>query len=246
MVRSLLMVKRGTVKRVILKLSGDLFSDDDERISFAAYDKVAKRIIKIADKTKVEIVIVVGGGNIFRGRQVEEMKVDRSEADTMGMLATIINGTGLREALVRRGREDTRLMTAVEMPEVGEPYLRVKARHHLRQGRIVIIGGGLGRPFFTTDSAVAQYATELKCDLVLKASTVDGVYEKDPKEHPEAKKYEELDFQEALVKDLKIMDATAFAMCREQELPVIVFNIKDLDKLPDMLNGKLKLGTKIK
>ena len=113
------MVKRGTVKRVILKLSGDLFSDDDERISFAAYDKVAKRIIKIADKTKVEIVIVVGGGNIFRGRQVEEMKVDRSEADTMGMLATIINGTGLREALVRRGREDTRLMTAVEMPEVG-------------------------------------------------------------------------------------------------------------------------------
>ena len=104
----------------------------------------------------------------------------------------------------------------------------------------------MGRPFFTTDSAVAQYATELKCDLVLKASTVDGVYEKDPKEHPEAKKYEELDFQEALVKDLKIMDATAFAMCREQELPVIVFNIKDLDKLPDMLNGKLKLGTKIK
>lgn len=228
-----------------MKLSGDLFADSENQISFAAYDQVAKKIIKIVEETKVEMVMVVGGGNIFRGRQVEEMKVDRSEADTMGMLATIINGTGLREALVRRGKEDSRLMTALDMPEVGEPYLRVKARHHLRKGRIVIIGGGLGRPFFTTDSAVAQYATELKCDLVLKASTVDGVYEKDPKKHPEAKKYETLDFQEALVKDLKIMDATAFAMCREQQIPVIVFNIQDLDKLPEMLNGDTKLGTRI-
>ena len=160
--------------KVILKLSGELFGEDGQHINFEKYDLVAKQLIEIKKQSEAQIAIVVGGGNIFRGRQADS-KVDHTEADSMGMLATVINGIGLREAFIRNGSEDTRLMTAFNLPEIAEPYIKHKGLHHLEENRMVIIAGGLGKPNFSTDSAVAQYADELKCRLILKASTVNGV-----------------------------------------------------------------------
>ena len=169
-----------SVKRAILKISGELFGDENNHIDFKKYDDVAKQLVAINNKTKIKLVMVVGGGNIFRGRQADSM-VDSNEADSMGMLATIINGIGLREALVRNGALDTRLMTAVAIPGFAEPYIRNKGRHHLDNNRLVIIAGGLGMPGLSTDSAVVQYASELQCEIIFKASTVDGVYNDDPR-----------------------------------------------------------------
>lgn len=234
----------GQVTRPILKLSGELFEGVNEPIDFNKYNSVAKQLIKIVNETHIQLAIVVGGGNIFRGRQREEY-VDHSEADSMGMMATVMNGIGLREALVRNGAIDTRLMTPFHLQEFAEPYIRLKGQHHLENHRIVILAGGLGRPNFSTDSAVAQYADELKCQLVLKASTVDGVYNTDPKKDANAIKYQELTFRQALLNELKVMDQTAFAMCMNTEIPIFVFNIADLDKLPVILRGNFSFGTLI-
>lgn len=231
--------------RVILKVSGELFGDNENNISFSRYDSVAKTLIKIKESSKAQLAIVVGGGNIFRGRQANS-QVDHTEADSMGMMATVINGIGLREALVRNGAVNTRLMTAFNLPEIAESYIKHKGRHHLAEGRLVIISGGLGKPNFSTDSAVAQYADELQCSLVLKASTVDGVYDKDPDSYPDAVKYDQVSYDEAIDKELKIMDATAFTMCRRSQIPIFVFNIKDLDKLPQVLKGDYSFGTLIR
>jgi uridylate kinase len=233
------------VKRAILKLSGELFAVDGEHISFKRYDSVAKQLIDIQKQTKVQLAIVVGGGNIFRGRQAMK-KVDHNEADSMGMMATITNGIGLREALVRNGASDTRLMTSISIPQFAEPYIRTKGRHHLEHDRMVIIAGGLGIPNFSTDSAVAQYADELKCQLILKASTTDGVYDHDPKKHPGAKKYSEISYQQAFRQRLGVMDTTAFAMCEKSGIPIFVFDIKDLHRLPDIIDGDFSFGTMIR
>ena len=229
-------------KRLILKVSGEMFQTETEHINFEKYDEVAKEILDIVDKTGIQLAMVVGGGNIFRGRE-RSLDVDSSEADSMGMLATVMNGLALREAFVRHGATETRLMTALHMQELAEPYIRMKGRHHLEQNRLVIIAGGLGKPGFSTDSAVAQYADELLCSMVLKASTVDGVYEKDPKKYPWAKKYDRLTYKEALINDLAVMDSTAFAMCMRSGVPIFVFDIENLNRLPDILKGDYSFGT---
>lgn len=223
------------MERVILKASGELFGNGGI-ISFEKYDTVARQVVEIRKSTGAQMAMVVGGGNIFRGRNAQsevDSKVDPVEADQMGMLATIMNGIGLREALQRNGaKDDSRLMVALEMPKVAEPYLVHKARKHLDDGMIVVIAGGTGSPGCTTDTAVAQYAWELQCDMILKASTVDGVYDKDPHKFPEAKRYETLSFRRAIEEELGVMDATAFTMCNRWEIPIFVFDIKDLEKLP--------------
>lgn len=232
------------IKRAILKISGELFQDKDENINFKQYDNVAKQLIGIQKQTKIQLAIVVGGGNIFRGRQADS-KVDHNEADSMGMMATIINGIGLREAMIRNGATDTRLMTSISIPQMAEPYIRTKGRHHLKNSRIVIIAGGLGMPNFSTDSAVAQFASELQCEIIFKASTTDGVYDSDPRKNSKAKKYTELSYQDALDQRLEVMDRTAFAMCEKSNIPIFVFNIKDLHKLTEIIGGDYSFGTLI-
>ncbi|HSX39060.1 MAG TPA: uridine monophosphate kinase [Candidatus Saccharimonadales bacterium] len=231
-------------KRLILKVSGELFSSRGKNIDFQKYNKFAKQILKIVKSTEIQLAMVVGGGNIFRGREKSE-DVDAAEADSMGMLATVMNGIALREALIRQGATDTRLMTAFHLPEFAEPYIRLKAKHHLNNNRLVILAGGLGKPSFSTDSAVAQYANELNCSLVLKASTVDGVYDTDPKKNQKAKKLPTITFQDALEKRLKVMDSTAFAMCMISEIPIFVFDIRDLDRIPDIVNEDFSFGSLI-
>lgn len=223
-------------------MSGELFSQKGEHVSFPRYDKVARQIIAIVEKTRVQLAMVVGGGNIFRGRE-RASYVDHTEADSMGMLATVINGVALREALVRNGAVDTRLMTAFNLPEIAEPYIRMKGRHHLDNHRLIILAGGIGRPNFSTDSAVAQYADELLCNMVLKASTVDGIYDKDPKKYSDAVKLPQITFREALQLGLEVMDATAFAMCMRSKIPIFVFDINDLERLSDILQGDFSFGS---
>jgi len=232
------------IKRATLKLSGELFKSKEESVSFDEYDKVAKQLIFIKEQTRIELAVVIGGGNIFRGRQAN-VKVDRNEADSMGMLATIMNGVGLREALVRNGATDTRLMTSISIPQIAEPYIRIKGRHHLENQRLVVIAGGLGIPNFSTDSAVAQFADELQCRIIFKASTVDGVYDSDPKKNTGAKKYKEITYRQAIGQRLGVMDATAFTMCEKSGIPILVFDIKDLHKLPEIINGDFSFGTLI-
>lgn len=232
------------VRRAILKISGELFGDNDNHIDFEKYNNVAKQLVEIHKKTKIELALVVGGGNIFRGRQADSM-VDSNEADSMGMLATMINGIGLREALVRHGAPDTRLMTAVAIPGFAEPYIRNKGKHHLDTNRIVIIAGGLGMPGFSTDSAVAQYASELQCQIIFKASTVDGVYDSDPRKNKNAKRYTKITHKQAVDERLKVMDSTAFTMCERSNIPIFVFNISDLHRLPEIIAGDYSFGTLI-
>lgn len=225
-------------KRVLLKLTGELFGEEDGKgINFTSYEKIASQLIKVWKKTHVDLAIVVGGGNIFRGRE-RATHVDEASADYMGMLATIINGMALQEALERLGAP-TRMMTAFEIKSVAEPYIRRRAIRHLEKGRIVIFTAGTGSPFFTTDSGAALRAIEIKCDVILKASAVDGIYTDDPVKNPKAKLYKKLGYQEALVKHLQVMDATAFALCQKHKMPIIVFNIAKLHKLDDILKGKI-------
>ncbi len=232
------------VKRAILKISGEIFGDEENHINFNKYDDVAKQLLEIQNKTKIQLAMVVGGGNIFRGREAQS-QVDSNEADSMGMLATIMNGIGLREALVRNGAPDTRLMTAVAIPGLAEPYIRNKGRHHLDNNRLVIIAGGLGMPGFSTDSAVAQYASELQCEIIFKASTVDGVYDSDPRINKNANKYTRITHKQAVDERLKVMDSTAFTMCERSNIPIFVFDIKDLHRLSEIIEGDYSFGTLI-
>lgn len=222
--------------RVLLKISGELFGDGSGHgINFAAFEKIAKDLIDIRDQTKVELALVVGGGNIFRGRYKAE-EVDEATADYMGMLATIINGMGLQEALERLGAP-TRMMTAIDVKSVAEPYIRRKALKHLSRGRIVIFTGGTGNPFFTTDSGAALRAAELNCDIILKATNVDGIYDDDPNKNPNAKLLTKITYQEAIEKNYDVMDATAFALCKRQKIPIVVFNINKLIDIDKILTG---------
>lgn len=228
-------------KRVLLKLTGELFGEKDGKgISFTNFDAIASQISKIWKKTKIDLAIVVGGGNIFRGRE-RAVQVDEASADYMGMLATVINGMALQEALERLGAP-TRMLTAFEINSVAEPYIRRRAIRHLEKGRIVILTAGTGSPFFTTDSGAALRAIELHCNVILKASGTEGVYSLDPKKNPKAKLYKTLSYQEALEKHLNVMDATAFALCQKHKMPIIVFNIKKLGELENILRGQ-KIGT---
>jgi len=224
-------------KKVLLKVSGELFGDKNGKgIDFTSYERIAKELINAWKKTKIELAIVVGGGNIFRGRE-RNKEVDEVAADYMGMLATIINGMALQEALERLGAP-TRMMTAFEIKAVAEPYIRRRAQRHLKKGRIVIFTAGVGSPFFTTDSGAALRAIEIGCDVILKATDVNGVYSDNPSKNPKAKLYKKLTYQEAIEKNLEVMDATAFALCKKQKMPIIVFNIKKLGSIGRILKGE--------
>lgn len=230
--------------RVLLKMSGEsLLGDGNYGIQPDALDDMAAQIVRIK-KTGVQLSIVLGGGNIFRGMQAAaESGMDRSVADYMGMLATIINALALQDAIERKG-EDTRVMTAFPLTVIAEPYIRRRAIHHLEHDRILILAGGTGHPYFTTDTAAALRAAELGCEVVFKATKVDGVYDKDPMVHHDAKKFENLDYNSFLQMNLKVMDATAVSLCRSCDLPILVFDLSDTGNIIRVLYGE-KVGTTI-
>jgi uridylate kinase len=225
-------------KTILLKLSGELFGNSEKPISITQSKEIAKKIIEFKKDSNVRLAIVIGGGNIFRGRDKGEKTFDRAVADNMGMLSTIINGLALQESLEGL-KIKTRMMTSIEMPQIAEPFYRRKAIHHLNKNRIVIFSGGTGNPFFTTDTAAVLRACEINADIILKATNVNGIYDKDPDEHKDAKMYKKISAEEAVEKDLKVMDSTAFTLCKDNQIPIIVFNVKDLDKIDKILNNKL-------
>ena len=218
-------------KKILLKLSGEaLMGDQEFGISSDVITSYAKQIKEIVD-LGVEVSIVIGGGNIFRGLSGAAQGVDRVTGDHMGMLATVINSLALQNSIEKLGIP-TRVQTAIEMPKVAEPFIKRRAQRHLEKGRVVIFGAGTGNPYFTTDTAAALRAIEMETDVVIKATKVDGIYDKDPEKYPDAKKYETVTYNEVLAKDLKVMDATAISLCRENKLPIIVFN--------SLIEGNLK------
>jgi len=231
-------------KRILLKLSGESLQGNNKSINIdpARLEQYSEEIKKVKEEG-VEIAIVIGGGNIFRGGQADTLGIDRVQGDYMGMLATVINGMALQSALERHGMY-TRLMSGIKMEQVCEPFIRRRAIRHLEKGRIVIFGAGIGNPYFTTDSTASLRAIELQADVVLKGTRVDGVYSKDPEKHPDAVRYEKLSFQEAYQKNLNIMDMTAFTLCMENKLPIIVFDMNKKGNLSKIAKGE-ETGTLI-
>lgn len=211
-------------KRILLKLSGEaLGGAAGVGIDHDVVQSISKQIGRVRD-LGVQIAIVVGGGNIFRGLPGSEKGVDRTTGDHMGMLATVINALAMQNALEKEGTP-TRVQSAIEMSRVAEPFIRRKAIRHLEKNRVVIFGGGTGNPFFSTDTAAALRANEIGADALLKATKVDGVYDSDPAKNPDAKRYDRVSFHDALMKQLKVMDAAAFSLCRENGTPIIVFDM---------------------
>ena len=230
-------------KKILFKLSGEaLMGDQEFGISSDVITSYAKQIKEIAD-LGVEVSIVIGGGNIFRGISGAAQGVDRVTGDHMGMLATVINSLALQNSIEKLG-VPTRVQTAIEMPKVAEPFIKRRAQRHLEKGRVVIFGAGTGNPYFTTDTAAALRAIEMETDVVIKATKVDGIYDKDPVKYPDAKKYETVTYNEVLAKDLKVMDATAISLCRENKLPIIVFNSLVEGNLKKVVMGE-HIGTTV-
>lgn len=222
--------------RILLKLSGEsLMGSGQYGIDPKRLNQYAQDIKAIKDQG-VEVAIVIGGGNIYRGVQAEESGIERVQGDYMGMLATVINGMALQSALESVGLY-TRLMSGIKMEQVCEPFIRRRAIRHLEKGRIVIFGAGIGNPYFTTDSTASLRAIEIQADVVLKGTRVDGVYTADPEKDPTATRYSELSFQEAYEKNLNIMDMTAFTLCMENNLPIIVFDMNKPGNLMSILKG---------
>ena len=228
-------------KRILLKLSGESLMGN-KQFGIDA-DKVLEYAeeIKAAVETGVQVAIVIGGGNIFRGIQASANGIDRVQGDYMGMLATVINSMALQSGLEKVGIS-TRLLTAIEMKEVAEPFIKRRAVRHLEKGRVVIFGAGTGNPYFTTDTAAALRATEIEANVILKGPRVDGIYDSDPEKNPKAKKFDNIKFGEALKRKLNVMDLTAFTLCQENHLPIIVFDMNKKGNLKKILAGK-KIGT---
>lgn len=232
-----------TYKRVLLKLSGEALMGDQE------YGIDSKRLEQYSQEIKnvkelgIEIAIVIGGGNIFRGVQAENSVIDRVQGDYMGMLATVINGMALQSALEKNGMY-TRLMSGIKMEQVCEPFIRRRAVRHLEKGRLVIFGAGIGNPYFTTDSTASLRAIEIEADVVLKGTRVDGVYSADPEKDPNATRYATISFEEAYNKGLNIMDLTAFTLCQENKLPIRVFDMNKPGNLVKIIKGE-PVGTLI-
>ncbi|HRI78858.1 MAG TPA: UMP kinase [Cyclobacteriaceae bacterium] len=231
-------------KRLLLKLSGEALMGKSKATSLdhEVLEQYSKEI-KAIKEYGVEIAIVIGGGNIFRGGQAEALGIDRVQGDYMGMLGTVINAMALQSALERHGMF-TRLMAGIKMEQVCEPFIRRRAIRHLEKGRIVIFGAGIGNPYFTTDSTASLRAIEIQADVVLKGTRVDGVYSKDPEKFADAKRYTTLSFQEAYEKNLNIMDMTAFTLCMENKLPIIVFDMNKPGNLLKVAKGE-EAGTLI-
>jgi uridylate kinase len=231
-------------KRVLLKLSGEAlmgekgFGIDPKVVHFIAGE------IKGVSKSGVEIAIVIGGGNIFRGLEASSEGMERTTADYMGMLATVLNALALQNALELAGIP-TRVLSAIEMRELAEPYIRRRAMRHLEKGRVVIFAAGTGNPYFTTDTAAALRAVEIEADVILKATKVDGVYTSDPLKDPSARKFSQITYMDVLKKGLRVMDSTAISLCMENNLPIIVFNLKGKGNIKKILEGK-RIGTLVK
>ena len=228
---------RPAYKRVLLKLSGEaLLGEERFGISTKVLGYVAG---EIADTVAlgVELAIVVGGGNIFRGVSRSAQEMDRASADYVGMLATVMNAVALQDALERRGLQ-TRVQSAIEMSELAEPYIRRRAIRHLEKGRVVIFAAGTGNPFFTTDTAAALRAMEIQAAVLLKATKVDGVYDKDPVKYDGARRYDRVSFDDALKNDIKVMDSTAFALCRDNNLPIVVFDLNQAGNVRRVVSGR--------
>ena len=224
-------------KRVLLKLSGEaLMGDDPYGINRATIDRMVSDVSDVA-KLGVEIAIVIGGGNIFRGVAPGAQGMDRATADYMGMLATVMNSLALADAMRQAGMV-ARVMSAIGIEQVVEAYVRPKALQYLEEGKIVIFAAGTGNPFFTTDTAAALRAVEMNCDALLKATQVDGVYSADPKKDPSAKRYDRLTFDKVISDDLKVMDTAAIALARENKLPIVVFNMHEDNAVARVLEGK--------
>jgi len=228
-------------KRVLVKLSGESLMGDknyglDSKM-LSAYAQDIKEVVELG----VEVAVVIGGGNIYRGMNESETGIERAHGDYMGMLATVINGMALQASLEKIGVK-TRLQSALVMDQVAEPYIRRKAIRHLEKGRVVIFGAGTGNPYFTTDTAGSLRAIEISADVILKGTRVDGIYTEDPEKNPDAIRYEKITFDEVIAKGLAVMDLTAFTLCKENDLPIIVFDMNKKGNLSEVVSGK-NVGT---
>ena len=226
-----------TMKRVLLKLSGEVLMGDQQFGIDPAFVMELAREVKAAKETGLEICLVIGGGNIFRGMAGAAQGMDRAQADYMGMLATVMNALAMQSALEQLGVQ-TRVQSALQMDQVCEPVIRRRAERHLEKGRIVIFAAGVGAPYFTTDSGAALRAAEMNCDALLKGTSVDGVYDSDPKKNADAKRFEFVSYGKVLADDLKVMDASAVALCRDNNIPIVVFSIREKGNLARVLNGQ--------
>ncbi len=238
------MQKRALYKRIILKISGEVLTGErDYGIDPKVIGQIAQEV-KDVNNLGVEIAIVIGGGNIFRGMAASSKGMDRASADYMGMLATVMNGLAFQDALEKIGVY-TRVQTAIEMREIAEPYIRRRAIRHLEKGRVVIFAAGTGNPYFTTDTTASLRAMEIGAETILKGTKVDGIYDADPLLHKRARKYDELTYFDVLKKRLKVMDATAISLCMDYRIPIIVFNLKKNGNIKRVVLGE-KVGTKVK
>lgn len=224
-------------KRILLKLSGEVLMGDQQFGIDPAFVAELAKEVKAAKETGLEICLVIGGGNIFRGMAGAAAGMDRAQADYMGMLATVMNALAMQNALEQLG-VDTRVQSAVQMDAVCEPVIRRRAERHLAKGRVVIFAAGVGSPYFTTDSGAALRAAEMRCDVLLKGTSVDGVYDSDPKKNPDAKRYDTVDYDTVLANNLKVMDASAVALCRDNKIPIMVFSIREKGNLARVLAGQ--------
>jgi uridylate kinase len=235
-------------KRVVLKVSGEAFASAaaDETIDSGMVDRIAAELAEVRADLDVQLAVVVGGGNIWRGATGSAAGMDRANADYMGMLATVINAMALRDALERHG-QPTRVQTAIGMSELAEPYIRLRAMRHLEKGRIVIFAAGTGNPFFTTDTAGALRAVEIDADILLKGThgSTDGVYDADPATNPDARKFEEISYDEVISRNLRAMDLTAITLCKDNALPVLYFSVMEPGNLRRALQGD-RIGTLIR
>ncbi|MCF8292185.1 MAG: UMP kinase [Chitinophagaceae bacterium] len=231
-------------KRVLLKLSGESLMGDN---AFGLDPKILEQYandIKTAIDAGIQVALVIGGGNIYRGMNEKETGIERAQGDYMGMLATVINGIALQSMLEKVGVE-TRLQSAIKMDQVAEPFIRRKAIRHLEKGRVVIFGAGTGNPYFTTDTAGSLRAVEINADAILKGTRVDGIYDSDPEKNEDAVKFDKISFGDAISKNLKVMDMTAFTLCQENKMPILVFDMNTPGNLFKILTGE-KIGTLVK
>ena len=224
-------------KRILLKLSGEVLMGNQQYGIDPEFVAELAKEVKAARDTGLEICLVIGGGNIFRGMAGAAKGMDRAQADYMGMLATVMNALAMQNALEQLG-VNTRVQSAVQMDTVCEPVIRRRAERHLEKGRIVIFAAGVGSPYFTTDSGAALRAAEMKCDALLKGTSVDGVYDSDPKTNPSAKRFDTVDYDTVLAQNLKVMDASAVALCRDNKIPIVVFSIREKGNLAKVLRGE--------
>jgi uridylate kinase len=231
-------------KRILLKLSGEaLMGDKSFGFDNSVIAQYAKDIKSIVDQ-KVQVAIVIGGGNIYRGANEAETGIERAHGDYMGMLATVINGMAMQAGLEKIGVY-TRLQSAIKMEQIAEPYIRRRAIRHVEKGRVVIFGAGTGNPYFTTDTAGSLRAIEINAEVILKGTRVDGIYTADPEKDPKAEKFERITFQECITRNLRVMDMTAFTLCMENQLPIIVFDMNKPGNLLKVVSGE-KVGTLVK